>query len=481
MYKVTSAKPRQIILESVKEYRDLITPTYGPAGQGVLIGQGNTAKLVDDGQMASDELEVKSELHNAVISYIKDAARKTNTRVGDGTTSSIILMSAIVTSLLEEQEFAISAKTSFSSEAKSLKLALKEAVAAIKKASKKIKTQEELYSIAYNSFNNEEIANLIADLVFKTGEQGVIAVEESQSVKTESELTQGLEIERGYASPYLSTGTDVKLKNPLIYLTTKPFDRFVDLATALETQLKEGKRDFVVLAESFADEVIAGVVVNNARGAFNIMLIQAPGYGDYKRQLLEDIAMLTGATVLDPKRGDEFALGVSEKVIITKDSTTFINPQSKAKLETYAKNLLKAETNSAFDKERLEKRAAALLGGIGIIRVGAHTESELKTTKAKVEDAVHATQAALRSGIVAGGGLTYASIKTSSEVLNNALKAPRLQLEQNGIEFLDKDAKDPTEVLIAALESAVSIASGLITTGSIIAEKREEKNALDFG
>lgn len=475
MYKVTSASPRQIILESVKEYRDLIAPTYGPAGQGVLIGQGNTAKLVDDGQMASNALEVKSELHNAVISYIKDAAEKTNTRVGDGTTTSIILMADIVVSLLEEQTFSISAKKSFTPEATSLKAGLIEAIAAIKKASKKVKTKEELTAIAYNSYNNPAVAEIIGTLVHEVGEHGVISVDESQSTTIESTITQGLEIDRGYASPYLSTGNETKLKNPSIYLTTQQFNRFADFGKALEPFLGEGKREFVVVSDGYADEVIAGVVVNNARGAFNIMLIQAPGYGDFKTQLLDDIAMLTGATVEDSKRGQKAELGTAEQVKVTKSDTTFINPKAdKAQIAAYVKNILATETNSTFDRERVERRAAALTGGIGVISVGAHTEAELKTTKAKVEDAVHATQAALRSGVVAGGGQTYANIKTSSETLNNALKAPRRQLEENGAEFLDKDAKDPAEVLIAALESAVSIASGLITTGSIIAEKREE-------
>ncbi len=475
MYKVLSSKPTQIILESVREYRDMLAPTYGPAGNGVLIGIGNKAKLVDDGQMASNAIEVKSELHNAVISFIKEAAEKTNSRVGDGTTTSVIIMAAIVEALMAKDEYSFTIPKSLAAEAQKLKLALKEATDAITKAAKKIKTKEELQAIAYNSYNNETISHLIADLVHTIGISGVISVDESQSTQTESTTVQGLEIEKGFASPYLSTGKDRTFKNPKILLSLKGFERFPEIVETLEPEFKLGYKDFVIIAESFSDEVIAGVVVNNARGT-NIMLIQSPGYGEYKEALMGDIATLTGATVLNPKIGKDFIFGTAEKVVVSKTNTLIISNEHKADVEKRAKSLVSQETANDFDKNRLEHRAAALTGGIGVIKVGAHTESEMLTMKAKIEDAVHSTQAALRSGVVSGGGLTYQNITTSSETLNVALKAPRLQLMLNGAEFLDKDAKDPAEVLIAALESAVSIACGLITTGSIIAEKREEKN-----
>lgn len=480
MYKVLSSKPKLIILEAVREYRDILAPTYGPAGQGVLIGNGNTSKIVDDGQMASSAIEVKSELHNAVISYIKEAAEKTNSRVGDGTTTSVIIMSAIVELLLAKDEYSLTSPKSLASEAQTLKIGLVEATDAITKASKKIKTKEELEAIAYNSYNREDIAKLIAELIHTVGTTGVITVEESQSTQTESSLVQGMELEKGYASPYLANGKDMKFKNPQILLSLKGFERFGEIVELLEAEFKKGNKDFVIIAESFSDEVIAGVVVNNARGT-NIMLIQAPGYGEYKESLMEDLATLTGAAVLNPKLGKEFTFGTAEKIVVSKTSTLIISNDHKAEVHKRAQHLLTQETTSDFEKERIQKRAAALMGGIGVIKVGAHTEAEMLTTKAKVEDAVHATQAALRSGIVPGGGITYQNITTSSDTLNQALKAPRTQLEANGVEFLDKGAKDPAEVLIAALESAVSIASGLITTGSIIAEKREEKNSLDFG
>lgn len=476
MYKLLTSAPITTIVQAVREYRDIIAPTYGPAGKGVLIANGNKVTLVDDGQMASQAIEVKSELHNAVISYIKEAAAKTNSRVGDGTTTSIILMADIVLKLLEEKEYTLSTKTSNRAEVVKLQKGLTEAVAAIKKAAKKIKTKEELYAIAYNSYNNEAIATLIADLVFMTGEHGVVTVEESQSVTTESSIVEGLEIDRGYASPYLAPTPEIKLKSPNIILALTPFNRFIELAEVLKEPVEAGRKEFVVVAESFADEVIAGVVVNNARGTFNVMLVQAPSYGDHRTALMKDLSMLTGATILDPKLSKEFTVGTVERVLVTKSSTTFIVGKGTGKLKEYAQSLLIGiDEANAFEKERLEQRAAALLGGIGVIRVGANTEAEMLTMKAKVDDAVHATQAALRSGVVAGAGVTYAGIKTTSEVLNNALKAPQKQLEENGKEFLDKDAKDPAEVLIAALESAVSIATGLLTTGAIVAEKREEK------
>lgn len=478
MYKLIDSQPQNTILNAVKEYRSVLGPTYGPAGQGVMIYDGRRSKLVDDGQMASQAIEIKSELHQAIIAFIKEAAEKTNARVGDGTTTAAILLCELITTVFETEKFAITTKKNFRSEIVELTKGLTEATTAIRKSAKKIKSKEDLVAIAKNSYNNEEIAKLIADLVFKTGAQGAITVEESQGVQTDSTLTQGLELDRGYASPYLAPTPTVKMKNPQVLLSTKAFDRFVDLATILKDEIETKKKvDFLIVAESFSDETIAGVVINNSRGT-NIMLVQAPSFGDHKTNLLNDIAALTGATVLDPKKGEDFAFGTAETVLITKSATTLINGKDMA---PYVKTLEPKEPLSAYEQERLDRRIASLLGGVGIIKVGANTESEMLTMKAKVEDAVHATQAAFRSGTVQGGGLTYSGIETSSKLLNTILKAPRKQLEDNGVEYLSKDAKDPAEVLIAALESAISIGIGLLNTGAIVAEKREDKENNPFG
>lgn len=475
--KVIDSNPRKRIIEVVQEYKAILAPTYGPAGQGVLIQKGTKVELVDDGQKASNAIEVKNELHNAVMTFLKEGAEKTNSRVGDGTTTAAIIMADLVLNILKEKEFSLEPAKSYRKEANQLKIAVKEAVAAIQKASKKVKGKSELEAIAYNSFNDQVISKLIADLVDKTGPQGVITVEESQGVETESSIVQGLEIDKGYASPYLAQGTETRIKDASFLVSNKAFDRFSDLAGLLEGPIKAGQRDHIVIAESFGDEVIAGVVVNNARGAFKVMLIQAPSYGDHKKSLLEDIAVLTGAKVLDVKLDNEVQFGRAEKVLVSKSQTTIINSATQEEVLKYAKTLsLAAKEGNPLEQERILKRAAALVGGVGIIKVGADTESEMFTLKAKVEDAVHATQAAQRSGIVEGAGKTYAKITTSSSYLNEALKAPRRQLEENGKEYLDEKVYDPAEVLIAALESAVSIAAGLITMGSIIAEKKEEKD-----
>lgn len=476
--KLTSSQPKKVIRRAVDKYIQYMAPTYGPAGKSVLVKDGNNIRLLDDGHLASQKFEILDELENAVISYIKEVTNKTNSRVGDGTTTSAIIMGAVVDKVFgEEEEFSLTQKTNFHAEAVELKKALVEATKALQKASKKIDSQEELYSIAHNSFNDKQIAKIIAETIFKVGRDGVVAIEDSNTMETYAEVVNGLEIDKGIASPYLvGEKGDITLKNPSILLANKRVESFKELAEAIDPMLKTGTRELVVVAEGFGDDALAGCIVHSLKGTFRIGLVNTPGFGDNRLDNLKDIGVVVGGTVLDPKTNEPVTYGSAQSVVITKDKTTFLGGGgTKKEVDAYIK-LLKSQKEEAsqYDKDRYDTRVAKILGGVAVIKVGAYTESEQITVKAKVEDAVNATKAAFRGGIVKGGGVAFEEIKTSSELFNEILKAPRKQLEANGKEFLDDNVYDPAEVLIAALESGISIGCGLIEMGGITTDKIKE-------
>jgi chaperonin GroEL len=482
--KIIDFDPRESILSALDKYYSYIAPTYGPAGKKILLSTG----AIDDGKLASQEFELPDEHENHIVSFIKETTSKTDDRVGDGTTTAAILMSSIVRLLLTpKDEFSKPINTH--AEVISLRKGLVEAIAQIKKSSKKVKTKEDLYRIAHNSYNNEEIARVISDTVFKIGEQGSLSVHDSKSMNTECEITSGLEIEKGFISPYLINSDDrVSLDNPLILLFAQKVDSFSDLVPAIKLVLESGRKEFVVIAEGFGEDAIGGIIMNKLKGTFSPLLIEAPGYGAKKSVLLKDIAAVVGAIVIDPKKGDSLAevtsssFGLAKQVIARKDTTIFVGGTGSKKgiadRITYIESVEKGD--SKFEQMEAEKRIANLTGGVAIIRVGAATENEQRSIKAKVEDAVSATKMAFKHGIVLGGGKTFEAITTSSKTLNEALKAPRRVLEENGKEFLDDTVYDPTEVLVAALETAVSISCELLEISGIVSEKRKkERSVLD--
>jgi chaperonin GroEL len=483
--KIVNFTPQETILSAVEKYSKYISPTYGPAGKGILLSNEYDVRIADDGKIASQEFELENEHENAVVKYIKEVTAKTDSRVGDGTTTSAIIMSEIVKKILTPGgEF--EKKKNTRAEVNKLKKGLSEAVKQIKAASKKIKTKEELYEISLNAYNNPEIAKLISDTVFEIGVDGCISIDDSRGMTTDREIMTGMELDKGFISPYLMTeeGKAV-IKNPTIVVINKRIDFVNEVVPLVQTIVESGKKDFVIISQGFSEQVVSSFIVNKIRDVFHPLLIDCPGYGDEKLQTMLDIAHLTGARVIDPQKGDTLEkigvdyFGKAETVTSTKDSTTIVGGGgTKASIQERISSL-KAEldqpriTNIA--KEKIERRIAKLSGGIAVIRVGAPTENEQRSIKVKVEDSVNATKVAFRKGIVRGGGKTFEEISTSSEVLNNALKAPRKILEENGKEFLNDNVFDPTEVLVASLESAVSIACGLIETGGIVSVKREEK------
>lgn len=485
--KIVLVNPFKDVAIAVKNYKEFIAPTYGPAGKKVLIANSEyDIKAVDDGHMASQSFELENEFRNAVILYIREAAKQTNTRVGDGTTTSGLIMSSIVEQILSDLDDPFK-KHNFHGKAVELQKAVKEAVEQIKKVSKDIKTKEELYSIAYNSYNNEQVATLISDTLYKIGKDGILAIEDAAGMETEVEIVQGLELQKGYASPYFinSEKEQVILQNPAVVLINKKIELFNDALPVLKSLVDSGRREFVIVADGFGEDMLRQTIVNKLKGSFSALLVEAAGFGDSKVENLKDLAVATGSTLLDPQgvKLSDFKLehaGNCKKVVCKKDKTTFIGAGgAKGAIDSRIsdiKTTLQGITLE-YEKERYKKRIAALHGGIAVLKVGAPTEQEQKSIKAKVDDAVNATRIAFKDGVVAGAGKTYEKIKTQSKELNEALKAPRKQLEENGAEFLDEKVFDPTGVLVAALESAVSIACGLIEFGGIITNKRKEEDA----
>jgi chaperonin GroEL len=488
--KIVQPKSLQNIVRTVKEYVDFIAPTYGPAGKKILIALSPfNIKAVDDGHEAAKEYELENEFSNSVISYIREATEKTNSRVGDGTTTAAILTGAIVAEATKDIDDPL-VKMTVHGKIKEIEKGTREAIDKIREKSKTIKTKQELYKVAYNSYNNDEVATLISDTLFKIGQDGLLSIEDSHSVQTEVEMIEGLELDKGIMSPYLvNTDKDEGvLINPQVLVINKKIDTFLEIAPVLKNIIESGKKDICIVADTVSEDVLRSCIMNKIKGSFSPLIIEAPGFGDAKLDSLKNIAAVTGATVIDPSilKIEDIKpehIGIAKKVICKKDKTLIFGG-SQASIDKRVKELEKElkHTVIQFQKEKIEKLIAALKGGIALIKVGAKTENEQKAIKAKVEDAVNATKIAFKDGIVKGAGLTYSELKTSSPLLNAALKAPRKQLEENGKEYLQDNVTDPAGVLIAALETASSIACGLLSISGIITMKRkkEDKEIFDY-
>jgi chaperonin GroEL len=483
--KIAQTDTLQTISKALNKYIKLISPTYGPAGKKVLIAHSEfNIKAVDDGFEASREFEIENEFENAVIQYIKETTKKTNERAGDGTTTSGILMGAIFNETIGDMgNPMVTLKKNYHKEVKDIEQGIREAVQFIKDKSKKIKTKQELYKIAYNSYNNEEIATLISDTLFKIGEDGLLAIGDSQTAHTEIEMVEGLELEKGYVSPYfINADKEESVLNDAVVITiNKRIETFTEILPCL-LAVKDSNNRVCIVAEGFGEDALNNTIIAKMKGAIVPLLIETPGFGENKIENLKNIAAITGSKVIDPQitKLDQVTLdmfGGAKRITSKKDRTLIIGGSgTKEEINKRVDELTeKMERMTApYEKEQLKKHIASLKGGMALIKVGANTENEQKAIKAKVEDSVNATKLAFKDGIVRGGGKTYAEIKTSSVILNSALKAPLNQLKENGEEYLDENVTDPAGVLIAALETGGSIACGLLEMGAIITTKREE-------
>ncbi|MCS7010763.1 MAG: chaperonin GroEL, partial [Anaerolineales bacterium] len=527
---VFSEDARRRLQQGIDIVANAVATTLGPKGRNVAIDRKfGSPTITHDGVTVAKEIELEDPFANMGAQLLKEAATKTNDIAGDGTTTSTVLAHAIVTEGLKTLAAGANPMR--------LKLGIQQAteavVEALRKMAQKIETKEEIASVATNSAADPEIGNLIADVMDKVGKDGVITVEESKSLQFETEYVEGMQFDRGYISPYFITDPEhmeAVIQEPYILIYDKKISAAADIVPILEKLVQIGKRDLVVIAEDVDGEALATLVLNKLRGMLNVLAVKAPGFGDRRKAMLQDIAILTGGQVISEETGRKLEtatiqdLGRAEKVVADKDNTTIVGgkgdpAQIKARTEQIRVEIEKS--TSDYDKEKLQERLAKLAGGVAIIRVGAATETELKEKKHRVEDALSATRAAIEEGIVPGGEIVFINaisaldnVKMDGEdetigvnIVRKALEAPLRKLAENAgkdgaviIENIRRIAKeqnnknigynvitgeyvdmlkagiiDPLKVVRGALENAASIASMILTTECLITDIPEKE------
>lgn len=407
-------KARRALKSGIDKAANTVKITLGPRGRNVALDRGyGSPTITNDGVSIAKEISFKDKFENMGAEIVKEVASKTNDIAGDGTTTSVVLLQAIV----EEGMKSLSSGTNAMALRVGIEKATQDVVAELKKLAKKIQNDDEIKQVATVSAESEEIGKIIADTIAKVGKDGVVTVEESESFGIENEVVEGLQFDKGYLSHYMVTDTsrmEAVYKNALLLLTDKKISTIQEILPILEKVAASGKKELVVIADDVDGEALTTLVVNRLRGAFNVLAIKAPGYGEKKKEMLQDIAVLTGGTVLsESETGIKFEdatldmLGKAAKVVSKKDSTVIVGGAGTKKAIEARVQEIRAQiktTDAKFDKEKLEERLAKLTGGVAVVRVGAATETEMKYLKLKIEDAVNATKAAIEEGIVAGGG-----------------------------------------------------------------------------
>ncbi|HEX7724705.1 MAG TPA: chaperonin GroEL [Candidatus Paceibacterota bacterium] len=523
---------RKALKAGIDAVADAVKLTIGPRGRNVVLDKGYGAPTItNDGVSIAREITLKDKFENMGAEIVKEVANKTNDKAGDGTTTATVLTQAIFTEGLKQTAMGINAMGVRAG----IEMASKDVVAALKRAAKEIKTDEEIRQVATISAESAELGSIIADTIKKVGKDGVVTVEESQSLSLEADIVEGIEFDKGYVSPYMITNVErmeAEYNDPAILVTDKRISSIKEILPLLEQLAQAGRKDLVIIAEDVDGEALNTFIVNKLRGTFNVIAVKAPGYGDRKKDMLQDIAVTIGATVISEEVGIKFdkadisMLGRARRVIVTKETTTIVGGKGKRQpIDTRIAQLKKQrETlDSKYDKESFDTRIAKLSGGVAVIRVGAATETEMKYLKLKVEDAVNATKAAIEEGIVPGGGvaLVKASAEVSRglakklltkeqqlgyEIVLRALEAPARQIAINagkddGSVIVDKikngkgnlgyDALtdeyvpdmiaagivDPVKVTRLGVENACSAAAILLTTEVAVADEPEEKKA----
>ena len=524
---------RKALRRGVDAVADAVKITIGPRGRNIVLDKGyGSPTITNDGVSIAKEITLKDRFENMGAEIIKEVACKTNDMVGDGTITAAILTQAIVSEGMKHTTMGVSAMgIRFGIETAS-KYVLQE----LKKLAKPIKSDEEIHQVATISAESSELGKIIADTIRKVGKDGVVTVEESQSTTLEDpEIVEGIQFDKGYISAYMVTNPErmeAEVKDPAILITDKKISSVKEILPLLEQLAQSGKKELVIIAEDVDGEALATFVVNKLRGVFNVLAIKAPGYGDTKKAILEDIAVTVGATVVTEEVGIKFEkvalsmLGKARKVISTKDNTVIVGGKGKkSDIEARVVQLKKQRenTDSKYDKEKIEERIAKLSGGVAVIRVGAATETEMKYLKLKIEDAVNATKAAIEEGIVAGGGVALVKVATKlaewlknhkdtlspeiilgTDIVIKALESPLRQIvintgKEDGSVIVDKikngkgnlgyDALkdemvidmivagivDPVKVTRLGVENACSAAAILLTTEAAVADDPEEK------
>lgn len=466
---------RVALKKGVDVVADAVKVTIGPRGRNVVLDKGyGTPTITNDGVTIARDISLSNKFENMGAEIIKEVATKTNDMAGDGTSTAVVLMQAIVAEGVKQ--------VAMGANAMGVRLGIEEAakavVAELREMAKPIKSKNEVKQVASISAESEEIGGIIAGTIEKVGKDGVVTVEESQTFGIESEIVEGMEFDKGYVSHYMVTNPDrmeAEYKDAYILVTDKKISALADILPLLESIAKTGRKDLVIIADDVDGEALATFVVNKLRGTFNILAVKAPGYGDRKKDILADIAVTIGASLVSEELGVKLEsatmamLGSARKVIATKDKTVIVGGKGKQADIKARVSALKAQagnTESKFDLEKLEERIAKLSGGVAIIKVGAATETEMKYLKLKIEDAVNATKAAIEEGIVAGGG--SALVNTIERVAKRKKSSP--------IPSFEKEFTVGWNILVTALSAplaqiAVNAGKG---DGSIIVEKVKE-------
>jgi len=509
----------------VDKLADTVKITLGPKGRNVVLDKGfGPPVITNDGVTIAKEIELEDRTENLGAEIVKEVAEKTNDVAGDGTTTATLLAQAIISEGLKN----VTAGTNPLAIKKGIEKACSAVILELKKMSKQISSKEEMAQVATISAEDKELGNLIAEVMTEVGKDGVITIEESKTFGLQKEIVKGLQFDRGYISPYMVTNPEkmeAEFEDPYILITDKKISSLQEILPTLEKVAQTGKKDLVIIAEDIEGDALATLLVNKLRGIFNALAVKAPGFGDRKKETLEDIAVVTGSKVISEEVGLKLdkveleMLGRARKVVSTKETTTIVEGKgSKESIDARVnqiKNELKTVT-SEFDKEKLQERLAKLAGGVAVIKVGAATEVEQKARQHKTDDALAATKAAVEEGIVPGGGVallrSIAALegivdvskeeKIGIDILKKALAEPIRQIAQNAgkdgsviaaevmkgegnfgydaatdvfCDLIQAGIVDPTKVVRSALENAVSAASMFLTTEAVVVEKREDK------
>ncbi len=519
-----SENARHSLLKGVDKLADTVKTTLGPKGRNVVLEKSYGAPdITNDGVTIAKSIELENHFENMGAKLVSEAAQKTNDIAGDGTTTATVLTQAIVREGMKN----VTAGANPVGIRRGIEIATKAAVDELHKISHKVSTKDEIAQVASVSSASTEVGNLIADAMEKVGHDGVITIEESKGIDTELSVVEGMQFDRGYLSQYMVTDNDkmeADLDNPYILITDKKISNIQDILPLLQEIVQQGK-SLLIIADDVDGEALPTIVLNKIRGTFNVVAVKAPGFGDRRKAMLEDIAILTGGTVISSDLGLELKdtkidqLGKAGKVTVTKDSTTIVEGAgSKEAIAERVDQIKKqiADTTSDFDREKLQERLAKLAGGVAVIKVGAATETELKERKYRIEDALNATRAAVEEGYVAGGGTALVDVmksiqgtvkgdsedaETGVKIVMKALGAPVRQIAENagkdGAVILDhlehEDPEvgynaatnkwenmvkagiiDPTKVTRSALQNAASIAALLLTTEAVVADAPED-------
>lgn len=525
------AEARAALEAGVNQLADTVRVTLGPKGRNVVLDKSFGAPLItNDGVTIAKEIELEDAFENMGAQLVKEVATKTNDVAGDGTTTATVLAQAMVNAGMKN----LAAGANPIILRKGMKKATACAVEAIGKMSQKVNGKEHIARVAAISAGDEAVGQLVADAMEKVSNNGVITIEESKTMQTELDLVEGMQFDRGYISAYMATDMDkmeAVLDNPYILITDKKISNIQEILPLLEQIVQSGAK-LLIIAEDVEGEALTTLIVNKLRGTFNVVAVKAPGYGDRRKAMLEDIAILTGGTVISSELGYELKdttmdmLGRAKSVKVQKENTVIVDGEGdKEALQSRIAQIKKQieETTSDFDREKLQERLAKLSGGVAVIRVGAATETEMKEAKLRLEDALAATRAAVEEGIICGGGSAYihaskevaklaASLegdeKTGAGIVLKALEAPLYHIAANAglegsviinkvresevgvgfdalkeeyVDMVSAGILDPAKVTRSALQNATSVASTLLTTESVVANIKEDTPAMPAG